>query len=386
LQAFHCANYRKVTSFSDQDLSLNKFGGVLFLESKYFDKYVNDTRNSIDIWPKRTTLLSPLSWEMINEDLQKIVREIVEESVPDVVEKNASTIEEIENEHPYLMQYINEEDVKLAGFIDKKNIVTRARNALHATKDYLIDNSSKDSYSLEDLDKAVSVAQSELVAYIQDRILVIERFKNMINDKERVEKKIHDLFMQQRTDSHEYNYGSVGKNNLWLLDDRFTSYSYAASDKRVSEVLQMTGTGVDADKPDLSIFFSQDPDNKEGLNAVIVEFKSFDYQNKPARKKKAGVEQLLDYIEAFQKHEKIESIWAFLVTDVDAEFEKSLRRDGYEALFSTDTPIFHRFYPDEVNASIYVIGAKSILSDAEARNKVFMDIIKRQSSLSSALS
>ena len=53
-------------------------------------------------------------------------------------------------------------------------------------------------------------------------------------------------------------------------------------------------------------------------------------------------------------------------------------------LFSLNTPIYHRYYK-ELGISIYVVSAKSIVVDAEARNKVFLDIVKKQSRLRNLL-
>ena len=49
----------------------------------------------------------------------------------------------------------------------------------------------------------------------------------------------------------------LNKNNLWLLDDRFTTYSFAASDKRVKDILKELDipdedTKIINDKPDFS--------------------------------------------------------------------------------------------------------------------------------------
>ncbi|MCF8295667.1 MAG: hypothetical protein K9I34_06350, partial [Bacteroidales bacterium] len=161
--------------------------------------------------------------------------------------------------------------------------------------------------------------------------------------------------------------------------------SYAASDKRIREVLK----GIDEengdidileDKPDLSLFFSHNPNKPERLKSVVVEIKPFDYASKPNRKKFAGIQQLLDYVEAFQTKEKIKEISAFLITEIDDKLVSMLRRDSYVPLFSTESPIFHRFYT-ESNISVFVISASTLIKDAEARNNVFLEIIKKQNRL-----
>jgi hypothetical protein len=222
--------------------------------------------------------------------------------------------------------------------------------------------------------------------WLNHTVFIVEQLKTMLKNKEESEKVIHNLFMEKYTDD---NYFNIGKNNLWLLDDRFTSYSYAASDKRIKEVLHAVnldaGTESDGDKPDIALFFSQDPVNKTGLKSVLIELKSFDNGPKADRDKYAGVQQLIDYIVAFQTKEDIKEIWAFLVTDVDDKFAARLKRNKYTPLFSTERPIYHQYY-DDMKASIYVIGAKTLILDAEARNRVFIEIINKNNRLNSFLS
>ena len=93
---------------------------------------------------------------------------------------------------------------------------------------------------------------------------------------------------------------------------------------------------------------------------------------------------MIDHIVAFQGKEDIQETWAFLITDVDEKFGKRLVRNKYTPLFSTDRPVYHQYY-DEMKTSIYVVGAETLILDAEARNKVFIDMINKHSRLSKLL-
>jgi hypothetical protein len=389
LHAFYCANNRTVAEFADKDFKLSLpygYSGFLLLESVYFNERVNNERNDFSIFPYKVDAFSTLSWEMINDSLKNIVTEIVKTGIPETVKINNQKIEEIQEERPYLINYIDEKDIDIAGFMDKQQIIDKAKKSLDKEKERVLAQAGKTNYTDFDLRDAITLAQNELVSYINDRVQIIERLQKLIDKKERVEKIIHNLFMEK---SSESDYFCVGKNNLWLLDDRFTTYSYAASDKRIMDILKKIGeeegdTEILGDKPDLSIFFSQNPDNAEKLKSVLIEIKPFDFQSKSDRKKHAGIQQLVDYVKAFKNKEKIDEIFAFLVTDVDDKLAERLRGDDYTPLFSLETPIFHRFFK-ELGISIYVISAKSLVRDAEARNKVFLDIIKKQSRLKNIL-
>ncbi|MNR27465.1 hypothetical protein D3C85_1447400 [compost metagenome] len=134
------------------------------------------------------------------------------------------------------------------------------------------------------------------------------------------------------------------------------------------------------DKPDLSLFFSHNPNNPERLKSVMVEIKPFDFSTKSDRKKFSGVQQLIDYVKAFKTKENVQEVYGYLITDVDQKLADRLEIDGYVPLFSSDAPIYHRYF-EKIGVSIYVVSAKTLIYDAEARNKVFLNIIKKQSKL-----
>lgn len=273
----------------------------------------------------------------------------------------------------------------MAGYLEENYIIEKAKKRFDKAKEKVLTTAGKDSYTDTELREAIELTQNELVSYINDRAQVLERLRVLVDKKERVEEVIHNLFMEKHTDD---DFFCVGKNNLWLIDDRFTTYSYAASDKRIKDVLSAideTNDDIDIldDRPDLSLFFSHNPNDAESLKAIMVEIKPFDFSAKPDRKKFFGVQQVADYVRAFKKKEKIEEIFGFVITDIDEKLAERLENDAYIPLFSKELPIFHRFYPDGI--SIYVISAKTLIADAEARNKVFLDIIRKQSRLNSLL-
>lgn len=390
LNAFYCANYRTVCDFSDKDFRLQLpagYSGFFLVESTYLDSKVNNERNDFAIFPVRTDMFSPLSWEIINEALKGAIVEIVKERIPKTQQLNKKKLTELYEERPYLVNYLEESDIDIAGFLDKTQLIEKAKRRFDVAKEKVLVNSGKEKFTDEELQEAIELAQNELVSYINDRVQVIERLKHLIDKKERVEKIIHNLFMEKQRSG---DYFSVGKNNLWLLDDRFTTFSYAASDKRIRDVLgemdiEIGDTKVPEDKPDLSIFFSHNPNNQERLKSVLVEIKPFDYSSKPDRKKFAGIQQLVDYVEAFKSKEKIDEIFAFLITDVDNKLADRLERDDYKPLFSLKNPIYFRYY-QKTGISIFVVSATTLVEDAEARNKVFLDIIRKQSKIKKALS
>lgn len=386
VQAFCCANHRAVSSFSDNGFKLTfpvNVSGYFLLESEYLDKKVDNNRNSFTIYPKQETTNTPISWERIKKSLKPIIAEIVKEEIEEAFLLNQSILRQIQKERPYLVDYIQDDDINLAGFLDKHDIIAAAKRRFDAAKESLLEHSEEKNFTDDDLNAAIQIAQSELIAYISDRVLTIQRLKVLIDNKEKREQVIHNLLMSQNSTSEYY---TVSKNNLWLLDDRFISYSFAASNKRIQTILQNVvekpeETEIDTDRPDISLFFPQDPQRATGdLKSVIIELKSFDYSKKPARKKYEGVIQLQDYIEAFKKQDSLKEVWAFLVTDIDEEFAHMLLRNEFKPLFSTEFPMYLKYF-EAINSFIYVVSAQTLVSDAEARNKVFIDIVQKHNKL-----
>ncbi len=384
LNAFYCGNNRTVCEFSEQDFRISLpygYSGFFLLESEYLSSRVNNERNKFEIYPVMTDLFSSISWEMINTKLKSEIAEIVKEGIPDTKRINKEKLEKILAERLYLEQYIDDEDIEMAGFIDENKIIEKAKKRFDKAKEKVLKSSGKSEYTNTELQEAIQITQNELVSYINDRSQVLERLRYLVDGQEQVEKIIHNLFMEKNSTD---DFFCIGKNNLWLIDDRFTSYSYAASDKRIRDVLSAideTNDDVDIldDRPDLSLFFSHNPHNFDSLKAVMVEIKPFDFSAKPDRKKFAGIQQVADYVRAFKDKEKIDEIFGFVITDIDDKLAERLKNDSYIPLFSTASPIFHRFYPDGI--SIYVISAKTLIADAEARNKIFLDIVRKQSKL-----
>ncbi|WP_073172155.1 hypothetical protein [Chryseobacterium vrystaatense] len=159
----------------------------------------------------------------------------------------------------------------------------------------------------------------------------------------------------------------------------------SASDRKITDVLKDVDLSTDDidilnDKPDLSLFFSHNPSSPDRLKSVLIELKPFEYKNKSHRKKHQGILQLIEYLKAFKSREKIDEVYGYLITDIDTKFSEVLLQDDFVPLFSSEHPIYHRNY-DKIGVSVFVVSAKTLVYDAEARNKTFLDIIRKQAKI-----
>jgi hypothetical protein len=83
-----------------------------------------------------------------------------------------------------------------------------------------------------------SCVSNDLIAYIKHRQNIIDKLKEMNNNKESLEKNIHNLLLQKGSEGDEFSPVELDKNNLWLLGDKFMSYNYIASEKAISTFLK----------------------------------------------------------------------------------------------------------------------------------------------------
>jgi len=304
------------------------FSILYLLESKYLDNNVKpDTRDDFTIYPKRKNsedLFANISWEEINENLKIIIRQIAKENKIDLEELAKTNLQKAYQKAPYLGYYLDNNDLKDI----RKN--------------------DKIDYS-----KLSKVTQSELAEYIFDREKVIEKLKNLTD-----EKAINDY----RT------------NHLWLFDDRFMTYDKVFSDKQIKEIFPKLSENLD--RPDLLSIVSNTYEKEKMTDIVIIELKRPNDKITPA----GAEEQLLDYAsyinENFEDEDRKIRIWTYAFLKFDKATERRLSSKGYNRVFTnTEYPLYYLPYPNE-NAIINFIDYKTIAYDAELRNKTFLKILK----------
>lgn len=373
LNDLYCANKRTVCKFKKKDLEIKTLEGyktTFLLTSPFFDQTVNDERDDFDIFPKITNLTSLLSWEKINEKLKDNLKKILYSKYPDLEENNRSVIKSIKEDNLHLAEYLQDID-SLGGLIDYEAIIRKAEDQYSQDKtSFRKELQNREMDSAEIIRKASYLAGKELIEYVVTRDKIISQLDTFDKNDEKLEKSIHDLILRKGSDFIDISPISLKENNIWLIDDKFMSYCYVASDKTIKTVLRKTGNLSDSSlRPDISIFF----DNKQGSqNAVIIELKSFGVD---PQKKFSGLLELREYSREFRTQKNIDSIWYYLITKTDAVFERLLLDDGFRQLFSTGEKLYFKFY-EALSLYLFVMSCETLIADAKARNKTFIDIIR----------
>ena len=285
---------------------------------------------------------------------------------------------------PFLSYYM---DPEMIGMYSNEEIT---RQAWNKQREYLLEffNTPIDEEHFDKTFKAASCILGEYIIY-RDKIINLLQNYDYTNN----EGKIHDLICRRKQiDHHGVDY--FEKNNLWLIDDKFMSYSYLYSDQELNKfVKEISGLSNDpnlkdgAGRPDLAIAFSSDPQSSEQVDVVIVEFK----------KHNVGLNEVVNLLSELIRraavlnrecHNKLGRAWYFGISDFNKEARDYLSTEFSHKFskgecFYMQKPLHIRYDDNDdeaktVPADIYMLSYDSVIKDAKARNQTFKDILIRE--------
>ncbi len=383
--AYYCAHGRTVTPISDKvsfaSLPENK-SSIFLVTSDFFDKHVNDERNTFDIPQSGNRLDCTLTWEQINSSLQSEIDNIFINEFPNLEKENDRNISELIEQFPHLAKYIREDTSKIK---NKEKILNSSKKKYEQEKERisrrfkeLLEKNELDSDAFDNSIEDITVMSArELAEYIVYRQQIILALHKLNANKEKSSKKIHNLFMKKNTESFKDTHETFD-HNLWLFDDKFMTYIYAASDvaiEKYKKALDEVNIYNSKYRPDLAVFFSgTDTDN--GRDAIVIEFKacgaSIDEKSKAFWEINRNAQAIRDSIE------NINRIWCYTITSFDETFKKNIKAQDFVQLFTSGerNEIFYRYFR-EINAHCYYVSLDALLADAESRNNIFLDCIKK---------
>ena len=369
-EGYYCANKRVVIKNSDLDTNkkvklFKQFDIFFLLESDYLNNNVNETRDDFTIYPKlknEKDLFGSLSWEEIKKEVRNQIKKIAYDKQIDIEKIASENLRKAISSVPYLAFYLKE-NVDVLG---EEELIIEAKKRLEDDKKYIREHTNREDGKYKK--KLSIVTQSELAEYIFDREKIIERLKQLIDEKS-LEKEIHDLFMKRKTADDKGDYRT---NHLWLFDDKFMTYDKVFSDKQIKEIFPKLSENID--RPDLLSIVSNTYDKNDITDIVVIELKRPDEKITPAR----AEEQLLDYAnyinESFE--DKKIRIWTYAFLKFEESTERRLTSKGYNRVFTNaEYPLYYRSYPEE-NTIINFIDYKTVAYDAELRNQTFLNILK----------
>jgi len=257
--------------------------------------------------------------------------------------------------------------------LDADEVVRQYRVQQAKKEDELID--SLEGHRNVPFDDLSHLAQEDLARYIVHRALVLESLSRLPANA--VEDAIHSAILPKHSKGDD-----IRENNVWLVDDKFLSYSSIHSDERLSQII----AEVDSEyaekqlrRPDIAAFFSRN-DQAQPNKLVLIEFK------KPSadvfENSKALVQCRYYASEIVERAGSILEVFAFAVTEIDSAFYRDLKQSNFRDVFSVGEKILYqdfRIGPSEtIPLHQYVMPASSLVRDARARNQVFEDVLQLQ--------
>lgn len=395
---FYCADGRTVMSFIKDiqysDLPDNA-SSIMLLTSKYFNERINNERNQFTFQTSENNpkLTAPIPLPKINEVLKTKIKEILTDKYPSLIEHNNQIIEDCIEEYPYLAKYIRNEESSLIE--NKSDIVSRAnkhfeRDKESAKNDFtrMLEKSTIEPDEFKrNIERITDISARELAQYFLYREQIIKALKIIHSENNICEANLHDLFMH-RGDSSIASSETFSKydTNIWLLDDKYMSYTGIFSDKTISEITTRIGDENEQKygqrkEPDLAIFYNQIKDNLRDV--VVVEFKALDVSADRKIEALTEVNRNLKFV--LNSLTNVRTAYGYIITKIDDEFSEYIEaQQGVKKLFSNgNTPLYY-VYNDNlkdknnnpVDSHIYFLSSETIYMDADARNKTFIDIIK----------
>ena len=345
---------------------------IFLIQSEYFEGKVGNSRQKLEI--------DQNDFNAIKYGIIAQIKEILEQEIPQIVERNKREKEYLERKYPHLSGYFNEH---VAGLVDKSKLLEKAQQNFFLDQKMTLEASHLDDNLYQ---KSLEVSSRVLTEYILYRNLIIDRLK--MTNPNNSEADIHNMIVPMREKfKSKKSFNDLYRNNAWLLDDKFMSYSTILSDLELNKLIKELKVEEELTKdkdtrPDLSIIFNGNP-NQNQVDVVIVELK----------KRKAGLhenEKILGQIKRRARRlleyypTKIQRMWFYGIVDIDGEFELSLADDEYTEIFSVGKAFYktqeinYEFDGTRVKCpiGITILSYKAFLDDAEKRNETFLNVLK----------
>ena len=368
----------------------NNDGYLLYLTSEYFDEHVDTKGEKIEI---------PV------DDILKInkkINEILDIEFSSIIENNQKetkrNLKNFKKKYPSLETFIedsniiddkkivNEKDIVQSAIDEKSRIEKKFWNQI----DREFENEEDKLFS--DSEECYKLLNSSLHIYVKHRESVLKRLHMLIqkfdedgNDKSELESSVHELFIKRGTtlsDSSNINH----LHNLWILDDKFTTFSNDFKVKSTKSGQPLSDVYIWADDPEKT------------KQILILELKSTTNAHNAGNTKEGMIAQVKRYAHDFYKHphktlnwtvntEQVQYTGIILArkSDIDKELTSNSFSGGYKPIpFLANSYYFEdNFSKDDnprnkMDIRIELYSFEDIYELASNRNNVFFKLLKKE--------
>lgn len=349
-----------------------KYNMIFLLRSSSLQGTTDGSRQSIKL-AERTQK------DLINF-FKTAVFKIISREIPEIAESNQKQYNHIQEKFPHLIGMIDETSI---GYVPYHETIKQAQDKFFKTERELLGAIELNDDQLE---KSIEFSSRTLAAYIIYRQKLIEKMIKL--DKKALEEDLHNLLAPRfRAFSGDEFEKDAYINNLWILDDKFMTYEHVLSEADMKKVIghldPIKENNGDNDRPDISIFFSRNPDEDgKKFDMVIVELKRLGL----SPEMNSIVEIQLDKrTQLLSEHygNRIQRAWYYGIVDMTDDYRMHLKNNEYKPLFSHGN-IYYKVKPvyrnlqDETGViqHSYILDYKSIVEDANSRNSAFLRILR----------
>ena len=361
----------KVSIIADENMPIG-YEMVFLLMSESFQGNIDESRQNLNI--EEPTL------NQIKLIFRDAIADVVNAEFPKIAETNNQRRAYLEKVYPHLSGYFDEKEI---GYSSQTDVLKKAQEKYFRDQKEIL---GATELTDEQYEKALNLSARALAEYILFRQNVVEKMRSF-NGKE-VEADLHNLIAPKGA---EFTEGELAKdlyrNNVWVLDDKFMSYCTILSEAEMGKVINMLTDGEtqddDDDRPDIVLFFSDDP-TKEGnmVDVVVVELKRLGIkaeQNSIVEfQLDTRTQRLAEYY-----HKRIQRMWFYGVVAFDERYETHLVNNGFDPLFSNGNVYFRskKVYTDKTKTvgviqNAYIMDFKALVEDASSRNATFLKILQ----------
>lgn len=346
---------------------------IFLLSSTLFNGQVDPSR--------QTLTLNEVTKKGVVKLFRNKISEIIQREIPSIKEKNKETKLSLTKNYPHLIGYFDEDEV---GIIARSKAIEDAQQKfLRDQKEILEANTLSD----EKYEKALDISSRTLAEYILYREKIISKLEDVTSEDS--ETDIHNLILPKGTILKDHtDLSSIYSNNLWLLDDKYMTYTTAFSEKTMKvfleEIIQEKTDVKDSTAPDIAIVFSNNPedDANKKVDVVIIELKK---RGIKLAKTEEAISQLKQRATKIMKHypDKIQRVWFYAIVEFNDEFKLSLKNEDYTPLYSKDSLYYkeNKIYLNLEDETPYLIGTyilsiDAFISDSKSRNATFLQMLK----------
>ena len=344
---------------------------IFLLKSSIFNGQVDPSRQTLTL---RDELL-----KSVKKIFRTKIANIIQQDIPSFKESNEKTRLSLSKSYPHLLGYFEDEEI---------GIVSRSKSLEIAQQKFLRDQKTvleAEYLDGEKYEKAMDLSSRSLAEYIlyREKISKLETITNKDS-----EATIHNLILPKRSIlKNNQNVTAIYNNNLWLLDNKYMTYTTAMSERTMQEVVEEITQGVehesDPNRPDLAIIFSDNPEDLScKVDVVIIELKKRGIKLSKTEEVISQLKQRATKLMNYYPN-RIQRIWFYGIVEFNDEFKLSLKNEHYTPLFSKDTLYYKenewylRLESDiPYKVGTYILSIDAFIKDAKAHNEIFLNILK----------